>query len=187
MATADGEPANVVYYCQIGLGDWAGRFDYAMTSWPRFWADRIGLRNRLLAVGLAAFFGLARWAPITSRLEAASCAPDPVVVANLVRISKFGITLYLLRERYHLASNGKDVRVEAHERFGPVPFLLNHRKVHPAEILDSGTRAIYYIPLLGAPWTATYTVSAGGRHIDSTLTCAWAVGHERIDKLASPA
>lgn len=184
MSTEDGQPANVVYYCETGLGNWVGRFDYALTSWSRFQADRIGFRNRILALGLSGFFSLAGWVPIASRLEAESRSPDAIVVANRVRISWLGITLYLLRERYHLASNGREVRVEAHERFGPIPFLFNHRKTHPAEVLDSGKRAIYYIPLLGTQWTAVYTVSPGGRHIDSTLSCAWAVGHERIDKQA---
>jgi hypothetical protein len=48
-------------------------------------------------------------------------------------------------------------------------------------------RAVYTLPLLGARWTAVYQVRPDLRHIDSTLTSAWAEAHERIDKIEEPA
>jgi hypothetical protein len=110
-------------------------------------------------------------------------AGETGIVTNDVRITKFGIPLYLLTERYVLHPDGRRLTVESRERFGPVPFLLNRRKTHPAEILDGGMRAIYYIPLLGADWVATYRVRADRRHIDSTMICDWGEAHETIDRV----
>jgi hypothetical protein len=178
-------PANVVYYCRIGVGDWLGDFDFRLTDWRRFRADSIGLKNRFLALGLITIFRIFRSAPISSNL---THEPDsqPIVVDNLVRIYKFGVTLYLLREHYTLAPDGRDVHVDANERFGPIPFLFNNHKSHPAEILDLGHKAIYYIPLLGISWTGVYEVSEDEGHLHSTLSCDWAVGHEVIHKLSGP-
>lgn len=180
------EPANIVYYCRIGVGYWLGDFDFRLTDWRRFWADKIGFKNRVLALGLFAIFRIFRSAPISSRLTR---EPDsqPTVVVNLVRICKFGVTLYLLHEHYTLSPDGRNVHVDADERFGPIPFLFNNHKSHPAEIVDSGQKAIYYIPLLGTSWTGVYEVGEDGRHLHSTLSCDWAIGHEVIHKVSGPA
>jgi len=179
------EPANIIYYCRIGVGDWLGDFDFRLTDWRRFRADRIGLKNRVLALGLITIFRLFRSAPISSRLTREP-GFQPIVVDNLVRIYKFGVTLYLLREHYTLALDGRDVHVDANERFGPIPFLFNNHKSHRAEILDSGYKAIYYIPLLGTSWTGVYEVGEDESHLHSTLSCDWAVGHEVIHKVSGP-
>jgi hypothetical protein len=106
------------------------------------------------------------------------------VAGNTVRISRFGVTLYLLEETYTLAENGADVAVHAHERFGPFPFLFRIEKRHPAVIHADGMSSTYYIPLLGADWIASYTVHDDRTHIDGTLTCPWAEATETIHKLA---
>ena len=106
------------------------------------------------------------------------------VAGNTVRISRFGITFYLLRETYTLAENGRDIAVHAHERFGPIPFLLRNEKRHPAAIHADGMSSTYYIPLLGADWVANYTVHPDRTHIDGVLTCDWARATETIQKLA---
>ncbi len=177
------EPANIRYYCRIGVGDWLGDFDFRLTDWRRFRADAIGIKNRILALFLFAMFRIFRSAPISSKL-AREHDSTPIVVDNLVRIYKLGVTVYLLRERYTLAPDGRNVHVDANERFGPFPFLFNNHKSHPAEILDSGQKAIYYIPLLGTSWTGVYEVGDDERHIHSTLSCEWAVGHEIIHKVS---
>jgi len=179
----ESEPANIIYYCRIGAGDWLGSFDFHLTEWSRFRADKIGFKNRFLALGLIVIFRIIRSAPISSRLVR---EPDsqPTVVDNLVRIYKFGLTLYLLHEHYTLDPDGRNVHVDADERFGPIPFLFNNRKSHPAEILNSGHEAIYYIPLLGTSWTGVYKVGEDERQVHSTLSCDWAIGHEVIHKLS---
>jgi len=179
----EGEPANIVYYCRIGVGRWIGDFDFRLTDWRHFRADAIGFKNRFLALGLIAIFRIFRSAPISSTLTR---EPDsqPTVVDNLVRIYKFGVTLYLLHEHYTLAPDGRNVHVDADERFGPIPFLFNNHKSHPAEILDAGLKAIYYIPLLGTSWTGVYEVGEDERHLHSTLSCDWATGHEVIHKVS---
>ena len=73
--------------------------------------------------------------------------------------------------------------MHAHERFGPIPFLLRHEKRHPATIHADGMSSTYYIPLLGADWIANYTVHADRTHIDGLLTCSWAEATETIRKL----
>ena len=105
------------------------------------------------------------------------------VVGNEVRITKLGITLYLLNERYLLHGDCRQVTVQSHERFGPVPFLFNVSKEHPAEILDEGRRALYYIPLLGADWVGDYRVSDDHNHIRSVLTCPWGEAVEDIERV----
>ena len=105
------------------------------------------------------------------------------IAQNLVVIRVRGIVFYRLQERYILNPNGRDVWVESHERFGPIPFLFNNKKQHPAEILDHGMRSVYYIPLLGAQWVGRYSVREDCNHIHSTLTCDWAIGHEVIDRV----
>jgi hypothetical protein len=176
------EPANMIYYCRIGVGEWLGEFDFRLTDWRRFRADAIGFKNRTLALFLFVMFRIFRSAPISSKL-ARERDSQPTVVDNLVRIYKLGVTVYLLRERYTLAADGRNVHVDANERFGPIPFLFNNHKSHPAEILDSGQKAIYYIPLLGTSWTGVYEVDDDERHIRSTLSCEWAIGHEIIHKV----
>ena len=183
LMAAEQEPANMIYYCRVGVGEWLGSFDFRLTDWRRFRAANIGLKNRFLALNLIVIFRILRSASISSKLVREG-GSRPTVVDNLVRIYKFGVTLYLLREHYTLSPDGRDVHVDANERFGPVPFLFNNHKSHPAEILDDGHEGFYYIPLLGTSWTGVYKVAADERHLDSTLTCEWAIGHELIRKLS---
>ena len=100
-----------------------------------------------------------------------------------MRISRLGLTLYLLREGYILSSDGMRVYVRSTERFGPLPFLFNREKAHPAHVLDLGRRAKYFIPLLGADWIGEYQVLQEGNHIESLLTCEWAEARESIDRV----
>jgi hypothetical protein len=177
--------ANYIYYFVVGLGDWKGIFEFRLTSWSRFRAQSVGWKNRFLALSLIVIFKLIGSAPITSHLEGDPHAGQAGVVANRVRISKLGMTLYLLNEHYYLDPDGRLIHVEARERFGPIPFLFNHRKEHPAEATENGRCAVYYIPLLGSEWTATYHVSDDRRHIYSTMVGDWGEGHEIIHKLGS--
>jgi hypothetical protein len=75
------------------------------------------------------------------------------------------------------------VAVHAHERFGPIPFLLRNEKRHSAAIHADGLSSTYYIPLLGAAWVANYVVHPDRTQIDGVLTCDWARATETIDKL----
>jgi hypothetical protein len=175
---------NVVYYFEIGAGHWAGTFRFAITSWRQFWSDPVGVRNRFLALSMHAVLWLLGPASITSRLGGSPDAGAAGIATNLVRITKLGITLYLLSEQYVLDPDGRNVEVISQERFGPIPFLFNDHKTQPAEITDDGMKAVYHIPLLDAQWLATYTVRADRRHIDSTLVSRWGEADESIDKLA---
>jgi hypothetical protein len=47
----------------------------------------------------------------------------------------------------------------------------------------NGMSSTYYIPLLGADWTASYTVHEDRRHIDGRLVCPWAEAREIIHKV----
>lgn len=175
--------ANYTYYIEIGLGQWIGSFHFKVVDWTQFWWDRIGLKDRLLVILMALAMKLLGWAKITSCLKRCPDEQGLRVVANDVRITKFGVTLYLLKEKYVLSSDCHSVWVRSKERFGPVPFLFNVAKEHPAEILDDGMNAVYYIPLLGAKWIARYKVRTDHYHIDSEMHCSWGEAKEVIDRV----
>lgn len=169
------------YYFATGGGRWVGMFDFQLTDWRAFVKDRIGIMNRLLVclmVALTTLFGGAR---ITSVLAGDPEREPAGIATNEVRITKWGITLYLLQERYLLHPDGRRVTVDSRERFGPIPHLFRSSKAHPAEILDGGTRAVYYMPLLGTEWIGRYEVLLDGDRIDATLTCEWAEASELIE------
>lgn len=177
------ERANAIYYLQIGVGTWSGDFRFSIKSWHEFWADSIGLKNRFLTLSMVAFMKLFGDAKITSRLEGFPDRGQAGVATNVVRVTKFGVTVYLLSEEYVLHPDGRQVYLHSRERFGPIPFLFNNSKEYGAEILDSGMGSIYYMPLLGADWVARYTVRADRDHIDSRATCKWGESHEVIHRV----
>lgn len=181
MSENDGISASHRYYFVTGRGDWAGTFDFELTNWTAFLSDRIGILNRILVVMMVVVTTVFGEARITSTLGG-DPERDPIPLGtNEVRITKWRITLYLLRERYHLHPDGRCVTVDARERFGPIPFLLSSRKAHPAEIDSDGRGATYYMPLLGTDWIGTYDVREDGTRIDATLACEWAEAAEIIE------
>jgi hypothetical protein len=186
MAQQPGDTANQVYYLSVGQGEWIGRFTFTITNWDAFHRDRIGIVNRFLALCFVVSMRIAGWGAITSALARIHDGTPGIRVRNHVRLHRFGITLYVLNETYTLDADGRDVVVDASERFGPLPFLFRNHKRHTAEVLDGGMRAVYTLPLLGATWKAVYQVGPDRRHIDSMLTSEWAVAHERIDKVKEP-
>ena len=176
-------PANHRYYFDTGVGEWAGSFTFALTDWRAFRDDRIGLANRFLVLSMALAMALLGRARITSVLEGFPNAAPAGEVTNEVRITAFGVTLYLLHERYVMHPDGRGVTVVSRERFGPIPHLFVVEKAHPAEVEDGGRRAVYYMPLLGTDWVGTYEVTDGGDRIESVLSCDWAEGTEVIERV----
>lgn len=175
--------ANHRYYFATGVGYWTGTFTFTITNWRAFRQDQIGLINRALVLLME--FTL-RWvdeARITSSLEGFPDEEPAGVVTNEVRITVWRITLYLLRERYVMHPDGYGVTVDSRERFGPIPFLFTTEKAHPAEVVDDGQRAIYYMPLLGTDWIGRYQVSDSGDRIESVLSCEWAEATEVIERV----
>jgi hypothetical protein len=175
--------ASQIYYFDVGRGTWTGMFTFRMTDWTKFWRDPIGVRPRVLTLAMTVFQALLGASRIDSVIVTAPGEGPFGVARNVVRIHKLGLTLYLLREQYTLDVNGTDVRVDAHERFGPLPFLFRHAKQHPARIGVGGMSSVYEMPLLGTPWTARYTVHPDRDHIDGHLTCAWAESVETIHRV----
>ena len=174
---------NHSYYFETGIGYWIGTFDFEVSDWNAFWSDSISLVDRFLVLSMAIVMGLVRNARITSYLEGFPKEQPAGVVTNEVRITKFGVTLYLLHERYILHPDGHGVTVASKERFGPLPFLLTRTKVHPAEVMDGGTKATYYMPLLGTDWIGHYQVRPDHNHIESVLECRWGKAREIIDRV----
>jgi hypothetical protein len=173
---------NHIYYFKIGAGRWAGIFDFSITDQGKFRLAKIGLKNRLLAIGMNWAIRYLGKAHIASHIVGHPNEGQAGIAQNLVVVKVWGVVFYRLQERYILNANGRDVWVKSSERFGPIPFLFNNKKQHPAEILDNGMRSVYYIPLLGAQWIGRYTVREDCNHVHSTLTCEWAIGHEVIDR-----
>ncbi len=179
---ADSGCQNRTYYFEVGPGEWRGAFGFRVTDWRRFLRASLGLRDRLLVVAMALTVRLFGRATITSAVTAHPDRGEAGVATNEIRISKFGITLYLLREEYRLDRNCRDATVVSEERFGPVAGLLESHKEYPAEV-DPGPRATYHMPLLGAEWTGRYEPSDDHDRIDAELTCAWATASETIHRV----
>jgi len=174
--------ASHVYYFDVGAGVWRGAFTFQVTSWRRLIRGRIGLKHQLLGVAMH----VAQRVGGASRLES-TIVPRPDegafgVAENAVKISKLGVPLYLLWERYVLAGDGVQVTVEATERFGPLPRILTRSFVYPAEIRDGGMASTYYMPLLGSEWTATYQVASDRRSLAGELVSDWAIASERAQR-----
>jgi len=128
------------------------------------------------------FVRLAGGATIDSVIWALPETPGCPLARNNVRIRKLFLTLYLLDETYTLSEDGVTVAVHAHERFGPIPFLLRNEKRHGAVIGPDGMSSRYEMPLLGADWVAEYVVAGSGREIRGHLRSAWGEAHELMRK-----
>jgi hypothetical protein len=83
-----------------------------------------------------------------------------------------------------LAPDGTGVTVVADERFGPVPGVMGRKFTYPAEIHPSGLGSTYHMPLLGSPWTATYTVGADRKSLAGELVCDWAQATESARRVS---
>jgi hypothetical protein len=185
MSTTSNAPStasNRRYYLELGQGRWTGKFSFHMTDWRRFWKDHLGIVNRLLGLMMAAWQTVFGDSKIDSNLVG---YPDENRAANLVRIHRFGITLYLLQEQYLLHKDGRNVTVVSYERFGPVPFLFGDHKNHPAEIHDPGTSSTYYMPLLGTGWMGDYQIADDKNHVKARLVSPWAYSEEIISRVTS--
>lgn len=178
---------NHVYYFDIGTGTWQGKATFRVTSWRRFLRSRIGFTNKLLVTSMHVVELLTGAPRQDSKIVAKPDEGEFGQADNVVRISKFGVTLYLLEEQYVLASNGTGVTVNGHERLGPVPGLLTRTFTYSAEIRDEGMAATYRMPLLGTDWIADYQVAADRQSLFAELLCDWGRATEETRRVGAPA
>ncbi|MEU5216645.1 hypothetical protein AB0G79_10655 [Streptomyces sp. NPDC020807] len=164
---------NHVYYFDIGTGLWRGTASFRVTDWRRFLRSRIGLVNKLLVVSMHTVEAVTGVPRQSSTIVARPEVGEFGRADNVVRISKFGVTLYLLKEQYVLHKDGVGVTIHGNEQLGPVPHLLTRRFTYTAQIRDGGMAATYQMPLLGADWTADYQVSEDRKHLVAELLCDW--------------
>jgi hypothetical protein len=175
-------PPNWIYYSEVGNGEWTGTFTFSITSWGTFWKDHIGLWNRVFSI-INHINHIIGGSKISSALKVYPSVGPAGIVTNAVKIKKLGFTLYKLEERYVLDPGGIDVYVHSNERFGPIPFLFQRIKKHPARILPEGKGAKYLdMPILGTIWEGDYAVSEKKNAIDAKLICKWAQANENIIK-----
>lgn len=172
--------ANRNYYFHFGLGNWSGRFTFSLTDWRSFWSATMTFTERFLALSLIITMKLIRSARITSSLFGFTTDGEAGIVLNDIRISFVGVSLYRLREEYVLHANGKDITVNADERFGPISFLFKQRKRYSAIVDEQGRHTVYFMPLLGSDWIGDYRVSEPASTVSSTLKCSWAEATETI-------
>ncbi|MFJ7066257.1 hypothetical protein [Streptomyces sp. NPDC101115] len=177
---------NHVYYFDIGTGTWQGKATFRVTSWRRLLRSRIGLTNKLLATAMHVVQLLTGAPRQHSTIVAKPHEGEFGRADNVLRISKFGLTLYLLDEQYVLEGNGTGVTVRAVERLGPVPRLLTRSFTYSAEIRDEGMAATYRMPLLGAMWTANYQVAADRQSLLAELVCDWGTATEDTRRVGAP-
>jgi hypothetical protein len=174
--------ASHVYYFDIGRGRWVGDFSFRVTSWRRLRRASIGVSNLFLVVSMDAILRIFGQAKLESTVTGDPDQGSAGVANNVVKITKLGVPLYLLDERYDLDPNGTDVTVASQERFGPIPFLFNVTKECSARIKSGGRGATYQIPLLGDDWVADYSVRSDNDHIHAVLQCPWSSAEEVIDR-----
>jgi hypothetical protein len=177
-SAASAKAPSHVYYFVTGAGVWRGTFAFRVTSWRELRGRRIGLVNGSLVRAMHLTQRLIGKSRLDSIITAKPDEGAFGVAENVVKLSKLGLTLYLLRERYVLNRDGTRVTVEAVERFGPLPGVLTRSFTYPAEIRDGGEASTYHMPLLGDHWTATYHVGDGGRQLVGSLVCTWAAAAE---------
>ncbi|WMX48471.1 hypothetical protein [Streptomyces roseicoloratus] len=178
---------NRVYYLDIGAGTWQGTATFRVTSWARLRHSDIGLTNKLL---VTAMHVIGRLVGAPRQHSTIVAKPDEGAFGqadNVLKISKFGVMLYLLDEQYVLESNGTGVVVRAKERLGPVPGLFTRTFTYTAEIRDEGMAATYRMPLLGAMWTADYRVAPDRRSLAAELLCDWGRATEDTRLISAPA
>lgn len=173
---------NRSYYLQFGPGRWKGKFSFHLTDWAEFRRDRIGVMNRFLVLMMVGWQTILGDSTISSDLVGFATNDR---ASNLVRIHKFGITLYVLKEEYLLHQDGTNVTVVSWERFGPIPGLFENRKNHPAEIHSGGMSSTYYMPLLGTAWIGQYQISSDRDHVNARLNASWGYSEEIISRVKS--
>jgi hypothetical protein len=174
---------NREYYFHIGAGMWRGTFTFKLTSFSALMREKMPLKQRILGLIIAGIMGVLRAAPIYSRIHAFPDQNAAGVAFNIIRIAFLGLTLYVSREVYALLPDGHGVFVETKQRFGPLPFLLNFRTRYPATVEGDGHHTRYEIPLLATTWSGDYQVAIDEHHIDSRVSCDWAIAEEHIEKL----
>jgi hypothetical protein len=174
--------ANQTYYFEIAQGEWEGPFTFRVKDYPRLFKDRIGLVNGLLAITLDLIHRLVGSTKLVARNRPFPTEGEAGVSRTVVRVSLLGLTLYVLQGDYLLQSNGSDVRIWIHERFGPVPFLFWNFKHVSAAIGGSGLRATYWMPMLGTHWLGDYEVAADRNHVMATYQSSWGVVTETVQR-----
>ena len=179
-------PDNQIYYFRVGNGDWKGKFSFRLDHWKAFWRDSIGLKYRVLTLGMVLMQKILGASTILSSLRIFPEWGPNGVATNIVRIKKFGLTIYVLKEQYVLHPDGTKLFVHSRERFGPIPFLFRTSKHHPARVHKAGSGATYLdMPLLGTLWEGDYQVLDDGDQIDAMLTCEWGSAREVISRVSA--
>ncbi|MFB7591318.1 hypothetical protein [Streptomyces sp. NPDC056169] len=178
---------NRVYYLDIGTGTWQGTATFRVTSWRRLSRSRIGFTNKLLVAAMHVIELLTGAPRQDSNIVAKPDEGEFGQADNVVRISKFGVTLYLLKEQYVLHRDGTGVTVNGHERLGPLPRLFTRTFTYSAVIRDEGMAATYRMPLLGALWTGDYQVAPDRQSIFAELLCDWGRATEDTRRISAPA
>ena len=173
---------NEIYYFEIGKGEWTGTFWFGITDWSQFWKARISLKNRFLTLAMTLVIKVFGRAVFHSRIAVFPDLGAAGIASNSIRLSRFGITLFISNEDYALDPDGSSVAVKAKERFGPIPFLFREYVEYPATIHEGGMSSTYYLPLLDSQWIAKYTVRSDRNHLDGALECGWGRAEEVMDR-----
>ena len=175
--------ANQVYYFEIGKGDWLGEFSLRITDWKAFWSDKISVFNRFLSLSMWFVSKTLGPSKIRCHLVAHPSEGEFGVCTNSVVISKCGISLWVSQERYILDPNGTGVTVQAHERFGPIPFLFKEYVEYPATINPGGMSSTYALPILGTQLTVRYQVDPDRNHVRGNLDGKWTHADEVLNRV----
>ncbi|RNC81909.1 MAG: hypothetical protein ED559_09025 [Phycisphaera sp.] len=179
-----GEAPNKVYYFEIAKGVWAGTFRFRMKSWSEFWRSKNSLGNKLIFAAIGVWQRLFGNSKMYSKIDIYPDRGEAGVARNHVAISRFGIRLFTSDEDYILSPDGTGVTVDAHVRFGPIPFLFREHDVYPAEVYDGGYRNLYFMKLLKTRPLGKYRVSPDGNEVQSHMEWSWAEAEEVLQRVS---
>lgn len=171
-----------VYYFDIAAGKWLGAFEFAITNFRKFRAAALPLKYRLLALAIHAINKFATPA-ITSAIQPYRDEGEAGVSRSVVSVRLFGITVYLMKGRYHLLADGRGVFVRIHERFGIWPFRVANEKTARAEIGPGGLSSTYTMPLLGGVWSGRYVVAPDRCRLVAVYESEWGRAKETIARV----
>lgn len=183
MVDAERDCDNQVHYLELAPGTWRGRMDFEVTDWRAFLKSGVGVVYSMLVVGLFAVVTLLGRARFEAEMAGYPDRGEAGVATSEIRISKFGVPLYRVRDEYTLDPDCTHVAVQYRERFGPVPGLFVVEDEYPAEVRDGGLRTIHRKSMMGDGWVGRYEMHPDGDHLDAELVSDWGRVRETVDRV----
>jgi hypothetical protein len=102
---------NQVYYFEVGKGQWGGVFDLRITDRKAYRSASLGLLNRLLVFALRSVIAVLGRPLISSTISVSETQGPAGTGWNTYKLGKWGVTLCVFNDVYHLDVGGENVTV----------------------------------------------------------------------------